>query len=173
MTIARIASIAKRVVTGDIKLPDLDLDHNDEYDCCWALVDSGAGVNVAREGQFAKARPVEAAPVILTTANGAKLPNSGAVRMFTKSKERIETSRIFYEAPVEMPILAAAELTKEGPVGSTSGLRQRDGYVENDLRRTSQHFVKQKGVYFMKLYTKRDGPNMDVVRPENALVSIP
>ena len=108
-------------MNGDIKLPDLDLDHNDEYDCCWALVDSGAGVNVARKGQFAKASPVKAPPVILTTANGAKLPNSGAVQVVTKSKEGIETSRIFYEAPVEMPILAVADFTKEGPAGSTTG----------------------------------------------------
>ena len=87
--------------------------------------------------------------------------------MATKSKEGIETSRIFYEAPVEMPILAVAELTKEGPAGSTTGLRRRDGYVEDDLRRTRQHFVKRKGVYFMKIYTRKDGPNMDFVRPEN------
>ena len=167
MNMARIASIAKKVTNGDIKLPDIDLDNNDEYDCCWALVDSGAGVNVARQGQFADATPVKAPPVILTTANGAKLPNSGAVRVATKSKEGIETSRIFYEAPVEMPILAVAELTKEGPAGSTTGFRRRDGYVEDDLRRTRQHFVKRKGVYFMKIYTRKDGPNMDFVRPEN------
>jgi hypothetical protein len=167
MNLARIAPIAEKVTNGDIKLPDIDLDNNDEAYCCWALVDSGAEVNAARKGQFADATPVNAPPVLLTTANGAKLPNSGAVRVVTKSKEGIETSRIFYEAPVEMPILAVAELTKEGPVGSTTGFRQRDGYVEDDLRRTRQHFIKRKGVYFMKLYTKRDGPNMGFVRPEN------
>ena len=138
MTMARIASIAQRIAAGDLKLPGLDLGHNDENDCCWALVDSGAAVNVARKGQFAKACPAEAPPIILTTANGAKLPNSGAVRVVKKSKEGSETSRIFYEAPVEMPILAVAELTKEGPVGSTTGFRQRDGYVENVLRRAEQ-----------------------------------
>ena len=53
MNMARIASIAKKVTNGDIKVPDIDLDTNDEYDCCWALVDSGAGVNVARKEQFA------------------------------------------------------------------------------------------------------------------------
>ena len=51
---------------------------------------------------------MEAPQIILTTANGAKLPNSGAVRVVAKSKEGIETSRIFDEALVEMPILAVA-----------------------------------------------------------------
>ena len=166
MNMARIAAIARKVNSGEIHLPDVNLENNDEYECCWALVDSGAGVNVARKGQFANVCPVEAPPIVLSTASGAKLPNSGAVQVVTKSKEGIETRRTFYEAPVEMPILAVAELTKESPEGSTTRFRQRDGYLEDNLCRTRQHFVKRKGVYFMKLYTQKSGADMDVVRPE-------
>ena len=94
------------------------------------------------------------------------MPNSGAMRVETRSKEDIVTNRVFYKAPVEMPILAVAELTKEGLLGSTTGFRQRDGYIENNHDHRRQHFVKRKGVYFMKLYTQRKS-SRGFVRPEN------
>lgn len=155
MTMAKISAIAKQVNSGAIRLPDLNLDNNDEYDCCWALVDSGAGVNVAKSDQFDDTEDVDAPTVVLSTADGALLPNSGAMRVTTKSKEGIVVERTFYKAPVAMPILAVAELTKEGDMGSTTGFRQRDGYIENNADHKRQHFVKRKGVYFMKLYTKK------------------
>ena len=112
MSMAKIASIARRVTIGKIKLPDLDLDNNSDYECVWALVDSGAGVNCAKGGTFSDAVDVNAPPVILTTANGTHMPNHGAMKVKTKSKEGIVTDRTFYKAPVEMPILAVAELAK-------------------------------------------------------------
>ena len=155
MTMAKISAIAKQVSSGAIRLPDLNLDNNDEYECCWALVDSGAGVNVAKDDQFVDGVDVEAPPVILSTADGALLPNSGAMKVTTRSKEGITVERTFYKAPVAMPILAVAELTKEGVMGSTTGFRQRDGFIENNADHKRQHFVKRKGVYFMKLYTRK------------------
>ena len=138
------------------------MENDHEYECVWALVDSGAEVNVAKAGQFAHAKTVDAPEVMLTTANGANLPNSGAMRVQTVSKEGISTERTFYKAPVEMPILAVAELTKEGPGGSTTGFRQRDGFVEDNVTHRRQHFVKRRGVYFVKLFTKRPGFEGDV-----------
>ena len=90
------------------------------------------------------------------------------MKVDTMSKEGIRTERIFYKAPVEMPILAVAELTKEGPGGSTTGFRQRDGFVENNVTHQRQHVVKRRGVYFMKLFTKRSGDtnNVGFGRPE-------
>ena len=155
MTMAKISAIAKQVSSGAMRLPDLNLDNNAEYDCCWALVDSGAGVNVAKDDQFVESEDVEAPTVILSTADGALLPNSGAMKVTTRSKEGIIVERTFYKAPVAMPILAVAELTKEGDMGSTTGFRQRDGYIENNADHKRQHFVKRKGVYFMKLYTRK------------------
>ena len=164
MTMAKISAIAKQISSGAIRLPDLDLANNAEYDCCWALVDSGAGVNVAKDDQFVDSVDVEAPEVILSTADGALLPNSGAMKVTTRSKEGITVERVFYKAPVAMPILAVAELTKEGDMGSTTGFRQRDGYIENNADHQRQHFVKRKGVYFMKLYTRKRSNGF--VRPE-------
>lgn len=42
------------------------------------------------------------------------MPNSGAMKVTTRSKESIVVARTFYNAPVEMPMLAVAELTHEG-----------------------------------------------------------
>ena len=144
MSMAKIASIARRVNSGKMRLPDLDLDNDAQYECVWALVDSGAGVNCAKEGQFSSAEDVEAPPVMPTTANGEHMPNSGAMRVTTQSKEGIVTTRTFYKAPVKMPILAVAELTQEGPQGSTTGFRKSDGFIETNHDKKKQHFVKRQ-----------------------------
>ena len=47
MSMAQISSIARKVKSGAIKLPDLDLGNNSEYECVWALVDS-VGMSLLR-----------------------------------------------------------------------------------------------------------------------------
>ena len=164
--------MAEQVINGKIRLPDLNLDTNSEYDCCWALVDSGAGVNCATRKQFPNATSCDAPLITLTTADGKKMENQGAMKILTKSKEGIVTERIFYDAPVEMPILSVAGIAREGAMGSKTAFRLQDGYIENNKNQQRQHFVKRKGVYFMKLYTERRVDNdqsaeLDVARPGN------
>ena len=82
------------------------------------------------------------------------------------------TERIFYDAPVETPILSVDGIAREGTMGSKTTLRLQNGYIENNKSQQRQHFVKRKGVYFMKLYTERRVDNdpsaeLDVARPEN------
>ena len=84
---ATITSIACRVHYGKIRLPELGLENDAHYECVQALVDSGAGVNCAKERQFSGAGDVEAPPVMLKTANGEHMPNSGALRVTTQSKD--------------------------------------------------------------------------------------
>ena len=42
------------------------------------------------------------------------MENQGAMKIPTKSKEGIVTERIFYDAPVERPILSVAGIAREG-----------------------------------------------------------
>ena len=70
-------------------------------------------------------------------------------------QEGIVKTRIYYEAPVEMPILSIAEISQEGNQGSSTMFRQKNGYVEDNETLMRQHFVKRKGVYFMNLFVKR------------------
>ena len=167
LDIARISAIAKEVRDGKIKLPDLRLDNDEEYSCVWALVDSGAGVHCADDDQFENAEDTKAPDVLLTTADGNHMAHKGAMKVTTKSQEGIETTRVFYRAPVDMPILAVAMLTQEGRRGSTAGFKQRRGVLEDDETGARQHFVKRKGVYFMKLYSRRrvGVENQDFQRP--------
>ena len=159
MDMARIIAVANMISKGEIQLPDIQFDSNEEYECCWALVDSGAGVNCARRSQFPNAVPVEAPQVLLTTANGEPMENRGAMKVVTVSKEGVTRERVFYDAPVEMPILSVAELSLEGPEGSDTRFRKTNGFIEDNVTGDRQHFVKRKGVYFMKLYTKRSCRN--------------
>ena len=70
--------IAEKVKSGEISLPDVDLDNDDEYEYVWALVDSGAGANVARKGHFSDFKPIDAPKISLTIANGETMKNNGA-----------------------------------------------------------------------------------------------
>ena len=167
LNMARIHSLAKQLRDGELNLPDLELDSNDEYECVWALVDTGAGVNCGSKAHFPDAIPVEAPEVLLTTASGDPLPNKGAMKVVTKSKEGVTRERIFYDAPVDIPILSVAEVSQEGLEGSDTLFRRIDGYIEDSQTHERQHFVKRKGVYFMKLYIERHKNNKGFGRPGN------
>ena len=167
LDMARIAAVAQGIAKGEIKLPDLDLDNDAEYECVWALVDSGAGVNCAKSGQFTAAVVTDAPEVVLTTADGSHMPNQGAMRVTTKSRVGISIDRVFYKAPVDMPILSVGELSKEGPQGSNTRFCLRDEDVEDNASKERQPFIKLKGAYFMKLYTRRWTTDEGFGRPAN------
>ena len=152
LDLVSLNAIAQMVKSGEIDLPDVDLENDREYEYVWALVDSGAGANVARRAHFPNFTPVEAPGISLTVANGQVLDNEGAGEVVSYSRDGNETKRIFYEAPVEMPILAVAELAKEGEFGSEVRFRIKDGVIIDNLTGRRVHFVKRKGVYFMRMY---------------------
>ena len=136
-------------------MPEVNLSNNSEYEYCWALVDSGAGANVAKCNGFTESETVPAPPLTLSTANGEILPHAGARRVTSYTQDGQKISRTFYEANVEMPILAVSELSREGRSGSEVRLRRRDGYLEDLHTGQRQHIVKRRGVYFMKMYTRK------------------
>ena len=166
LDMTRIQSVAKKIQSGELTLPDVELESDDEYQCVWALVDSGAGVNCASKTQFPDAEPISAPEVQLTTAGGETLPNKGAMRVTTTSQEGIIRERIFYDAPVDMPIISIAEVSQEGSDGSSTQFRKLDGFIEDNATHEKQHFVKRKGVYFMKIFVRKKRANeMDFGRP--------
>ena len=101
------------------------------------------------------------------------MTNQEAMKILTRSTEGIVTERIFYDAPVETPILSVGGIAREGAMGSKTTLRLQDGYIEeNNKSQQRQHFVKRKGVYLVKLYTERradNDPNAEInfARPGN------
>ena len=164
--IAHLNAVARDVKAGKITLPELVLADDDEYEYIWALVDSGAGANVARRSHFPHSRKVKAPAISLTAANGTDLPNRGAREIITRDNEGVAARRTFYEADVEMPILSVAEISQEGVEGSDVRFRRKDGYVEDNVTKHRSYFVKRRGVYFTKLYLLKDGmDNPDFVRP--------
>ena len=141
------------VKSGEISLPDVDLEDDDSYDYVWAMVDSGAGANVARREHIPHSRRARSAPRIsLTIANGDTLPNRGARVVTCYDRSGAKCDRLFYEAPVEMPILSVTELSKEGRSGSEVRFRIQDGDIIDNFTGKKCHFVKRMGVYFMRLY---------------------
>ena len=148
------------VKSGEITLPELDLDHDDDFDYVWAMVDSGAGANVARRNQISGSRESRLAPRIsLTIANGETLPNRGARIATCFDQSGTEYERTFYDAPVEMPILSVTELSKEGSSGSEVRFRIKDGEIIDNATGRKTPFVKRMGVYFMRLYFRNNAGN--------------
>ena len=82
------------------------------------LSNSGAGANVARKSHFPISKHVSAPRICITTADGAQMPNRGAREVVTMNKAGVHTTRRFYDADVEMPILSVATLSQEGEDGS-------------------------------------------------------
>ena len=166
MNITRLNAIARDVKDGKISLPELDLSTDSESTYVWALVDSGAGANVARRSTFSETKSVSAPPITLSTANGESLPHSGAHRATSYNKNGSSVARVYYDADVEMPILAVSELSKEGQCGSEVRLRQKDGYIRDLHTRIDQPVVKRRGVYFTKLFIRRPrNPESGFIRP--------
>jgi hypothetical protein len=160
LNIAHLNSIARMVKSGEIQLPDLDLEDDDEYDYIWAMVDSGAGANVARREHIPGSRRARSAPRIsLTIANGDDLPNRGARVVTCYDRSGSKCDRLFYEAPVEMPILSVTEISKEGKSGSEVRFRLKDGEIIDNATGKRCHFVKRMGVYFMRLYFPKSASN--------------
>ena len=174
MNRAHIKSVVRQVLNGEISVPDLYLENDADYECVWALVDSGAGVNCGTKKQFPGAVPTDAPEISLTTADGKLMRNQGAMKITTRSTEGVVRERTFYNAPVEMPILSVACLALEGDEGSSTTFRRIDGFIEDSHTQQRQHFVKRKGVYFMKLFMKRaddglhDERNTGFTRPGHA-----
>ena len=167
LDVAHIKAIARDVRQGKITLPEIDLESDAEYTCVWALVDSGAGANVSRKTDFPNSEPVEGPAIKLSAANGEIIPNIGAHRVYTRHRDGTQTSRVFYHADVEMPILSVTELTKEGESGTEVRFRRKDGIMVDNTSGRRQHFVKRKGVYFIKLYVNKPGSNTSgFTRPE-------
>ena len=98
----------------------------------------------------------------MSAANGEIIPNDGAHCVETMHGDGMKTSRVFYMANVDMPILAVAELTKEGTLGSEVRFRKKDGLMVDNATGHRQHFVKRKGVYFIKLYVPKDAEHPSV-----------
>ena len=163
LNMIQLNAIAREVKEGTITLPELHLSADSEYMYIWALVDSGAGANVARKDQFPASRIVKAPAISLTAANGEALPNRGAIEVTTMAQNGTPVNRRFYDADVEMPILSVAELSLEGQQGSDVRFRRKDGYIEDLASGHCELFVKRKGVYFTKMYVPR--PSVGFTRP--------
>ena len=104
LNLSHLNAIARKVKSGEISMPEVDLEHNDQFDYVWAMVDSGAGANVARKEHFPSSKRVSAPKISPTVANGEVLPNQRARAVECHDRYGSHRSRMFYEAPVKMPI---------------------------------------------------------------------
>ena len=89
------------------------------------------------------------------------MENQGAA-IITKSRDGIVTERVFYDAPLEMPIILVAGIAQEGTMGSTTALRLKDGSTENNQSHQLQHFVKHRCVLHEIVNEARNDPSAEL-----------
>ena len=97
LTKSQIAAIAQQVKSGEIDLPSLRLYSNREFDCVWALIDSGAGRPCARKAKhFAGVNsPMSPSNVKLSTATGQEVKSGGVFTVECKTTEGNTTIQEF------------------------------------------------------------------------------
>ena len=159
MSKRQIAKIADQVKKGEIDLPSLDLECNDDYEAVWALVDSGAGKSVANKSKHFKhvATKNQPSQARMATANGTELRSRGTFKVHAQTVEGQVLCPRFEDADVDMPIVAVNDISQKD---SEVIFRQDDSeLVDGETGRRSK-FTKRKGVYFMKMFYKK-GQCMD------------
>ena len=150
-----ISKIAQKVRDGIIELPDLNLESNDEYAAVWALIDSGAGKSCANKVKHfpsvkTRNRPSEAR---MATASGEELKSRGVFKVHAVTLEGQSVIPEFEDADVDLPIVAVNDLSKED---TEVIFRHDDSELVNVENGRKSRFTKKRGVYFMKLYYRKN-----------------
>ena len=150
-----IASIAKQVSDGTIDLPSLDLESNKDYEAIWALIDSGAGKSCANKSKHFPSVKTRNSPSTarMATANGHELKSRGTFTVEGKTSEGQDVTPMFEDADVDMPIIAVSDLSREN---TEIVFRQKDSELVDVPTGRKSRFAKQRGVYFMKMYYKKN-----------------
>ena len=153
LTAKQIRKIAAAIDRGEISLPELDLDCDEAYEEVWALVDTGAGDNVANRKEHFPGVKMDAhdpnRPMVkLSTASAEILDGEGFFTVHALTTEGNRSATTFVDANVDMPILSVAKLCEDG---SRVLFNKKGGIIWNPETGEKTHFVKRRGVYFLKL----------------------
>ena len=87
---SRIAAIAKKVNSGEIALPELDLPSDSDFVAVWALIDSGSSVHIVNAKKIfpgASNEPPPAGHKGFEVANGQRLQHQGYVSTTVRTVE--------------------------------------------------------------------------------------
>ena len=156
---AKITRIAAAIRKGEIQLPDLELDNNEEWVAVWALVDSGAGASTANlqkhfpGAKLRKYRKGET-PMIMSTASGQSMKTNGTFVVQGQTTEGYKTSTRFVDADVDMPILAVSDIASSGERGCDVKFDEKGGSIIDNATQTSARFHKERGVYFLRIFVR-------------------
>ena len=153
--------IAADVNSGKIKLPDLDLEDDASYEAVWALVDSGSSVHavdVEKVMPGAKIRkPRRDAPGFRTACNGT-VPDRGSTDVPFWSGEGNRHDIHWRNSPVAMPILSTKLLALDN---GELRYQAESGQVIHVHTGDQSAFVAASGVYFMKMYIRKEFTQSD------------
>ena len=147
----QIAAIAADIANGKIKLPDVTLESNDEWEVLWSLVDSGSSIDaVNMEKVFPGAKIKEPRPGSrgFAAANGTTVADKGSAVIPARTLERDDITAEWKNADVAMPIMSTKKRTQGGKGG---WYHETGGSIINPRAAIKSDFVESDGVYLMKI----------------------
>ena len=154
---AQIASIAKDVKSGKIKLPDLDLETNQDWIALWAILDSGSSINgIDVEKYIPKTKLRESSAQrkgqTYKAANGGILKNEGETDVQVKMQEGHIDNVTWQNVKLDMPILSTARVADNNGGPAKKILYESDGGNVIRADGSTNAFIRHGDVYFQKIY---------------------
>ena len=152
----RIAAVADKIKKGEIELPDLDLESNDEWEAVWALLDSGSSVHVVNMSKHLPGAKIRRAPRGargFQTADGKTIPDKGSAITPMRTVEGLERCVHWKNADVALPILSTNLIAQNN---AELRYREKDGTIHHLDTGDTTDFIAASGVYFLKIYLPKD-----------------
>ena len=145
-----------------IQLPDVTLESNQEWDCLWALMDSGSSIHGIDCEKFIPGATVEKSPSQLrgdtySCANGGILENRGQARTPARlaTHDGRQRNITWQNVKIEFPILGTKGLAADPDHKSEIRYRENGGTVVELEDKHESAFVSHGDVYFMKVYLRK------------------
>ena len=165
LTKQEISQIAAAVNNGEIKLPDITLEHDSDWVALWSLVDSGSsicGINCDKFLPGAKITESKAQrnKQMYAAAHGGLMANKGETTIHAKTEQGNVKTITWQNVDLDMPILSTHYMTKDGQAllyGHEHGLWL------DPKKNTADNFISHGDVYFMKLYVPKHLTTKDPV----------
>ena len=115
----RLNRSSQKIESGEIDLPNLDLESDDDYFAVWALMDSGASINAINAEKIVPNAVVQKTKQrSYSTANGGTISNMGQVTTVCRHEAGHQRTYAWQNVKVDMPILSTACMNDDTDDGS-------------------------------------------------------
>ena len=151
--------LLQKSTEGELKLPDVELSNDAEYEAVWALLDSGSSVHVVNASKVfpgAKINKPDRAAKGFTVANGKHVPDLGTLTTPVQLPDGSKRQVMWKNAEVELPILSTHEIARNN---KSLTYFEDHGFIDDLKTGHRVEFIQAGGVYFVMLLVPKNITN--------------